>query len=110
MQATNEELQSANEELETAKEELQSTNEELTTVNDELQARYQEVNDLSNDLQNLVTSADIPIVIVDRERNVRRFTPRARSAFNLLPADLGAPSPRSGRTSTHRSSTRGSRR
>ena len=89
MQATNEELQSANEELETAKEELQSTNEELTTVNDELQARYQEVNDLSNDLQNLVTSADIPIVIVDLERNVRRFTPRARSSFNLLPADLG---------------------
>jgi two-component system CheB/CheR fusion protein len=89
LQATNEELESANEELETAKEELQSTNEELTTVNDELQARYQEVNELSNDLQNLVTSADIPIVIVDRERNVRRFTPKARSAFNLLPTDLG---------------------
>ena len=89
LQATNEELQSTNEELETAKEELQSSNEELTTVNDELQARYQEVNELSNDLQNLVTSADIPIVIVDRERKVRRFTPKARSAFNLLPGDLG---------------------
>ncbi len=91
LQATNEELQSANEELETAKEELQSTNEELTTVNDELQARYQEVNDLGNDLLNLVTSADIPIVIVDRERKVRRFTPNARAAFNLIPADLGRP-------------------
>jgi two-component system, chemotaxis family, CheB/CheR fusion protein len=89
LQAANEELQSANEELETAKEELQSTNEELTTVNDELQARYQEVNDLGNDLQNLVASADIPIVIVDRERRVRRFTPRARSAFNLIPGDVG---------------------
>ena len=89
LQTTNEELQSTNEELETAKEELQSSNEELTTVNDELQARYQEVNDLGNDLQNLVASADIPIVIVDRERNVRRFTPKARSAFNLIPADVG---------------------
>ncbi len=89
LHATNEELQSANEELETAKEELQSMNEELTTVNDELQARYQEVHDLSNDLQNLVTSADIPIVIVSRERKVRRFTPRARMAFNLIPGDVG---------------------
>lgn len=89
LQAANEELQSGNEELETAKEELQSTNEELTTVNDELQARYQEVNDLGNDLMNLVTSVDIPIVIVDRARKVRRFTPRARATFNLLPGDLG---------------------
>jgi two-component system CheB/CheR fusion protein len=89
LQAANEELHSGNEELETAKEELQSTNEELTTVNDELQARYQEVNDLGNDLMNLVTSVDIPIVIVDRARQVRRFTPRAREAFNLLPGDIG---------------------
>ncbi len=91
LQAANEELQSANEELETAKEELQSTNEELTTVNDELQARYHEVNELGNDLLNLVTSADIPIVIVDRERRVRRFTPNARGAFNLIQGDLGRP-------------------
>ncbi len=89
LQTANEELQSTNEELETAKEELQSSNEELTTVNDELQARYQEVNELGNDLVNLVTSTDIPIVIVDRERKVRRFTPKARSAFNLIPADVG---------------------
>lgn len=89
LQTANEELQSANEELETAKEELQSTNEELTTVNDELQGRYQEVNDLGNDLQNLIASVDIPIVIVDLQRRVRRFTPRARSAFNLLPGDVG---------------------
>jgi two-component system CheB/CheR fusion protein len=89
LQTANEELQSANEELETAKEELQSTNEELTTVNDELQGRYQEVNELGNDLQNLVASIDIPIVIVDRERRVRRFTPRARKAFNLIAGDVG---------------------
>jgi two-component system, chemotaxis family, CheB/CheR fusion protein len=89
LQAANEELQSANEELETAKEELQSTNEELTTVNDELQARYQEVNELGNDLQNLVASVGLPIVIVDRERRVRRFTPKARRVFNLIPGDVG---------------------
>jgi two-component system, chemotaxis family, CheB/CheR fusion protein len=91
LQATNEELQSANEELETAKEELQSSNEELTTVNDELQARYHEVNELGDDLLNLVTSADIPIVIVDRDRKIRRFTPNARGAFNLIAGDVGRP-------------------
>jgi two-component system, chemotaxis family, CheB/CheR fusion protein len=89
LQVMNEELQSANEELETAKEELQSSNEELTTVNDELQGRYQEVRELGNDLQNLVASIDIPIVIVDRARRIRRFTPRARSAFNLIAGDVG---------------------
>jgi two-component system, chemotaxis family, CheB/CheR fusion protein len=89
LQTANEELQSANEELETAKEELQSSNEELTTVNDELQGRYQEVRELGNDLQNLVSSVDIPIVIVDRARRIRRFTPKARLAFNLIAGDVG---------------------
>ena len=49
----NEELQSLNEELETAKEELQSSNEELTTINDEMQSRNQELNQSNNDLVNL---------------------------------------------------------
>ena len=76
----NEELQSMNEELETAKEELQSTNEELTTVNDELQSRNQEVTQVNSDLLNLLATVDIPIVILDRERRIRRFTPKAQAA------------------------------
>ena len=87
----NEELQSMNEELETAKEELQSTNEELTTVNDELQSRNQEVVQVNSDLLNLLATVDIPIVILDRERRIRRFTPKARSILNVVPADLGRP-------------------
>jgi chemotaxis methyl-accepting protein methylase/signal transduction histidine kinase/chemotaxis response regulator CheB len=87
----NEELQSMNEELETAKEELQSTNEELTTVNDELQSRNQEVTQVNSDLLNLLATVDIPIVILDRERRIRRFTPKARSILNVVPADLGRP-------------------
>jgi two-component system, chemotaxis family, CheB/CheR fusion protein len=85
----NEELQSMNEELETAKEELQSTNEELTTVNDELQTRNQEVVQINSDLLNLLATVDIPIVILDRERRIRRFTPKARNILNVVASDLG---------------------
>jgi two-component system CheB/CheR fusion protein len=85
----NEELQSMNEELETAKEELQSTNEELTTVNDELQNRSQETAQVNDDLINLLNGVEIPILILDINRRVRRFTPKARSIMNLLPTDVG---------------------
>jgi two-component system, chemotaxis family, CheB/CheR fusion protein len=85
----NEELQLINEELETAKEELQSTNEELTTLNDELSNRNLEMMQLTNDLDNLLTSVQIPIVMVDRTLMVRRATPAARNAFNVLPTDIG---------------------
>ncbi|HVZ85403.1 MAG TPA: chemotaxis protein CheB [Polyangia bacterium] len=87
----NEELQSMNEELETAKEELQSTNEELTTVNDELHSRNQEVTQANSDLLNLLVTVDIPIIILDIERRIRRFTPKARSILNVLPSDAGRP-------------------
>jgi two-component system CheB/CheR fusion protein len=87
----NEELQSMNEELETAKEELQSINEELTTVNDELQNRNHEVTQVNSDLVNLLATVDIPLLILDRERRIRRFTPRARSILNVLASDVGRP-------------------
>jgi chemotaxis methyl-accepting protein methylase/signal transduction histidine kinase/chemotaxis response regulator CheB len=85
----NEELQSLNEELETAKEELQSTNEELTTVNDELNTRNHEAAEINSDLNNLLDTVDIPIVILDKQRHIRRFTPQARAVLNLLPSDVG---------------------
>jgi len=85
----NEELQSMNEELETAKEELQSTNEELTTVNDELQNRNQETAQINDDLINVLNSVEIPILILDLDRRIRRFTPKARKILNLLPTDVG---------------------
>ena len=87
----NEELQSMNEELETAKEELQSINEELTTVNDELQIRNHEVTQVNGDLVNLLTTVDIPILILDSQRRIRRFTPKARHILNVLPTDVGRP-------------------
>jgi two-component system CheB/CheR fusion protein len=87
--SANEELQSTNEELETSKEELQSTNEELNTVNDELQNRNAEMSQTNNDLINVLDSVDIPIVILDPDLRIRRFTPMAEKLLNLIPSDQG---------------------
>ncbi|PYI99547.1 MAG: hypothetical protein DME98_00325, partial [Verrucomicrobia bacterium] len=91
IESSNEELQSTNEELETAKEELQSTNEELTTLNEELSNRNLEMMELTNELNNLLASIQMPIVMVDNALTVRRATPAARGAFNILPTDIGRP-------------------
>lgn len=89
LQSTNEELQTTIEELETAKEELQATNEELHTVNQELQVRNQELNQLNADLGNLLSSSEIPIVMLDGDLRVRRFTPSAVTLLRLSPQDVG---------------------
>lgn len=89
--SSNEELQSTNEELETAKEELQAANEELSTVNEELENRNGELDSLAGDLNNLLIGVDIPVVLVDRDLRVRRFTPPAADAFNLIASDIGRP-------------------
>ena len=91
VQSSNEELQSTNEELLTAKEELQSTNEELTTVNDEMQSRNAELQQMNNDLTNLLSSVNIPIVMLGNDLRIRRFTPHAEKILNLLPTDVGRP-------------------
>ena len=91
VQSSNEELQSTNEELLTAKEELQSTNEELTTVNDEMQSRNAELQQINNDLINLLSSVNIPIVMLGNDLQIRRFTPHAERILNLLPGDVGRP-------------------
>ncbi len=90
-QSSNEELQSINEELETAKEELQSTNEELQTVNEELQNRNDELSQLNNDLNNLLSSVNIPIIMLGNDLRIRRFTPMAEKIMNLIATDVGRP-------------------
>jgi len=89
--SSNEELQSTNEELETAKEELQSTNEELGTVNDELRQRNHELGEANNDLNNLFSSANLPIIVLDSDLCIRRFTAAAEKVLNVIPTDIGRP-------------------
>jgi two-component system CheB/CheR fusion protein len=89
--SANEELQSTNEELQTAKEEAQSANEELGTVNEELRYRNAELARVNNDLMNLLSGVNIPIVMVNRDLRIRQFTPLAEKTFNLIPTDMGRP-------------------
>ncbi len=89
--AANEELQSTNEELQSAKEELQSTNEELNTVNDELRTRNVDLDQIASDLVNVLASVDIPVIIVDMNLRVRRFTPTVRAIAAFIPEDIGRP-------------------
>ena len=89
--SSNEELQSTNEELQTAKEEIQATNEELSTINDELYRRNADTTRISNDFQNLLGSINIPILMLEGDLSIRRFTPTAATLFNLIPSDIGRP-------------------
>ena len=89
--SANEELQSINEELETAKEELQSANEELSTLNQELQERNRQLGTVNDDLLNLLTSVNLPLVIVGADLRLRRFTPAAEKLFGLIRGDVGRP-------------------
>jgi len=91
LQSTNEELQSTNEELTTSKEEMQSMNEELQTVNTELQAKVDELSRTSNDMKNLLDSTDIATLFLDKELNVRRFTPQTTKIIKLIAGDAGRP-------------------
>ena len=87
--SANEELRSSNEELETAKEELQSSNEELHTVNDELKVRADELAVARDSVRNLLASSQLPLIMVDRDLNIRHFTDAAERFFKFIPSDLG---------------------
>ena len=84
-----EEFHSMNEELEAAKEELQATNEELTTVNEELARRNAELRTAHDELSNLLASARIPILVLDNDMRIRRFTSAAETTFDLHRSDVG---------------------
>ncbi len=91
LQATNEELMASNEELQSTNEELHSVNEELYTVSSEHQRKIDELTVLSDDMNHLLKATSIGIVFLDQHRRIRRFTPSATTAFNLLPQDVGRP-------------------
>ena len=91
LQSMNEELQSTAEELETSKEELQSVNEELRTVNQELQDKNEKLAQVNSDLRNLMASTDIGVIFLDRDLNLRRYTPPAQELFNFKRSDEGRP-------------------
>ena len=91
LHATNEELISSNEELKSTNEELQSVNEELFTVNAEYQQKIAQLTQVTNDVNNLLSSTEIGTIFLDRTTAIRKFTTAAARSFSLLPQDLGRP-------------------
>jgi two-component system, chemotaxis family, CheB/CheR fusion protein len=90
-QSANEELQSANEELNSSKEEMQSLNEELETVNRQLESKNQELVKTNEDLKNLLDSLNLPVVFMDNQLRIKRFTSNANRLINLRETDVGRP-------------------
>jgi two-component system, chemotaxis family, CheB/CheR fusion protein len=91
MQVANEEILSSNEELQSTNEELETSQEELHIINEEIHRQNIELGQINNDLQNLLSSINIPILMLDGNLRIRRFTALARPIFNLIPTDLGRP-------------------
>jgi two-component system CheB/CheR fusion protein len=91
LQATNEELLASNEELQSTNEELQSTNEELYTVNAEYQNKINELTELNNDVDNLLTSSRIGKLLLDEDLQIRRFSPEIGKIFLIMEKDIGRP-------------------
>jgi PAS domain S-box-containing protein len=89
VQAGNEELQCINEELEAARAELQFANQGLETFNRELSRNNRQLVESNDDLSSLLSSVEVPVVMVDQHLRLRKFTPAAGKLLNLIPTDLG---------------------
>jgi len=101
LETTNEELQSAVEELETTNEELHSTNEELETINEELQSTNDELQHINHQLRESSISLDdanaflaavltglrSAIAVLDRDLRVQLWNRRAEDLWGLRSAE-----------------------
>jgi hypothetical protein len=56
-----------------------------------LRAEQQFLATVNEELESLLDSLDLPMVIVDAERCVRRFTSSARRMVNVIASDIGRP-------------------
>lgn len=86
----NDELQAINDELEGSNRRLAALNTEMQAVRQENERQIDELSGLTNDIDNLLRSADIAVVVLDAAHRIRRFTPAAGRLFGLGPRDRGA--------------------
>ena len=85
------EHQPQNHELEALERELQSLKDELAALNDQLRQKAEEEKRLSSDPGNLLTRTGFATLFLDRHLNIVRFTPAARSLFDVKATDVGRP-------------------
>src|SRR4051812_16824693 len=89
--SVNEELQSTNEELKTSQEELRLVNAKLLGLNNQLAAKIKELETQHADLKNLVAATDVATICLDRDFQIRWFTPAAGRVIRLTEHDCGRP-------------------
>ncbi len=85
----NDELQAINEELETSNQRLAAVNTELIAVRQDHERQIDELSGLNHDVDNLLRSADIALVVLDAAHRIRRYTPAAAHLFRLTKGDVG---------------------
>jgi two-component system CheB/CheR fusion protein len=76
---------------------------ELASFKSQRQSGKQERNDLTtqpslerrrltaHDLQNVLDSTDVAIILLDTDLTIRLFTPATKRLFNMIPGDIGRP-------------------
>ena len=82
LETTIEELQSSNEELETTNEELQSTNEELETTNEELQSTNEELETMNEELRS--TNEELEVANEEMRRQSEEVGEYRRYSESIL--------------------------
>ncbi|MEB8386554.1 PAS domain S-box protein [Rhodobacteraceae bacterium KMM 6894] len=70
---------------------VESLNEELAALKSQLQQKIETERQLSNDLDNLLASSGIAKILLNRDGDIMRFTPKAQDIFNLINQDIGRP-------------------
>ncbi|NIZ15074.1 chemotaxis protein CheB [Phaeobacter sp. HF9A] len=91
LQTANEELIAANEELQANNEETQSINEELHTVNAENIERISELEQVNADVDTLLETAALGILLLDNDMCIRRFSAGVTRYLDLKHSDIGRP-------------------
>jgi len=70
---------------------LSTTSYYAELVNEELERRNEELTILNSDLVNLLASINIPVIMLDRNLKIRRYTPHTEKIWNLIASDIGRP-------------------
>lgn len=91
LQTTNEELIASNEELQANNEETQSINEELHTLNAENGEKIAELEAATGDINNLLATADLGVLVLDDNLCIRQFSAGVYRYVNLENGDVGRP-------------------
>jgi chemotaxis methyl-accepting protein methylase/PAS domain-containing protein len=87
LETTNEQLQTSYEELESMNQELRSTNEDLRTVNDAARAYMRELDTANRVLQSIFTGLGTRVIVVDQELNVTYWNAGAEDLSGILSAE-----------------------